>query len=144
MENQGRAEQAIITEDIEITGTIKAAGGLRMDGRLNGDINCAGDVIVGKTASIKGNLSVNSVTVEGQISGNIVAKDRIGLKAAARITGDVKAKRMTVEDGVSFIGKAEVNPSGVKMSEGNPATDSHDIAAGTESQEKGRGIFGKK
>jgi len=144
MENQGRAEQAIITEDIEITGTIKAAGGLRMDGRLNGDINCAGDVVVGKAASIKGNLSVNSVTVEGQISGNIVAKDRIGLKAAARITGDVKAKRMTVEDGVSFIGKAEVNPSGVKMSEGNPAPDSHEISTGTDSQEKGRGIFGKR
>ena len=143
MENQGRTEQTIITEDIEITGTIKATGGLRMDGRLNGDLNCAGDVVVGKSANIKGNLSVNSVTVEGQIAGNIVAKDRIGLKAAARINGDVKAKRMTVEDGVTFVGKAEVNPSGVKTSDGTPVPDSHD--AGTDSQEaRSRGIFGKK
>ncbi len=145
MENQGRVEQTIITEDVEITGTIKSAGGLRMDGRLNGDLNCAGDVIVGKSANIKGNLSVNSVSVEGQISGNIVAKDRIGLKAAARISGDVKAKRMTVEDGVTFVGKVEVNPSGVRPSDGQPVPESHDTGAGPDSQDgKGRGIFGKK
>lgn len=143
MENQGRAEQTIITEDVEITGTVKSSGGLRIDGRLNGDLNCAGDVVVGKSANIKGNLAVNSVNIEGQIAGNIVARDRIGLKAAARITGDVKAKRMTVEDGVTFVGKAEVNPSGVKAPDGGPAPESHD--AGQESQDnRARGIFGGK
>ena len=107
------AEQTVITEDVEVVGTIKAGNGLRMDGRLNGDLNCASDVSIGKSANIKGNIAVNCATVHGQITGNLVAKDRIELKAAARISGDVKAKRMVVEDGVSFVGKVEVNPAGV-------------------------------
>jgi len=113
MENRGAVEQTVITEDVEVVGTIKATNGLRMDGRLNGDLNCSSDVDIGKSASIKGNISVNCATVQGQVNGNMVAKDRIELKAAARINGDVKAKRLSVEDGVSFVGKVEVNPSGV-------------------------------
>jgi cytoskeletal protein CcmA (bactofilin family) len=113
MENRGSVEQTVITEDVEVVGTIKATNGLRMDGRLNGDLNCSSDVEIGKSASIKGNISVNCATVQGQINGNLVAKDRVELKAAARINGDVKAKRLSVEDGVSFVGKVEVNPSGV-------------------------------
>ncbi len=108
--------KTVITEDVEIVGTIKASGALRIDGKLNGDLNCSSDVVLGQSASIKGNLSVNCISVEGHVNGNIVAKDRIELKSAARINGDVRAKRLTVEDGVSLVGKAEVNPSGVNAS----------------------------
>lgn len=113
MENRGTTEQTVITEDVEITGTLKSANALRMDGRLNGDLICSSDVDVGKSANIKGNISVNCAVVQGQINGNLVAKDRIELKAAARINGDLKAKRLTMEDGVSFVGKVEVSPAGV-------------------------------
>ena len=136
---EAHGEQTVITEDVEVVGTIKAANGLRMDGKLSGDLNCNSDVLIGKTANIKGNLSVNCVTVHGQIGGNVVAKDRIELKAAARINGDIKAKRLTVEDGVSFIGKVEVNPAGggagASAPESVPETD-----AGERPQEKRAGM----
>jgi cytoskeletal protein CcmA (bactofilin family) len=34
------------------------------------------------------------------------------MKATTRMLGDIKAKRLTVEDGVTFVGRSEVNPSG--------------------------------
>ena len=34
------------------------------------------------------------------------------MKSSARVTGDIKAKRLSVEDGVTFVGRSEVNPSG--------------------------------
>ena len=89
---------------------------MRIDGKLDGELNCNGDAVVGKSATIKGNLSVNSISIEGAINGNVVAKDRIEMKSSARVTGDIKAKRLSVEDGVTFIGKSEVNPSGVPAS----------------------------
>jgi cytoskeletal protein CcmA (bactofilin family) len=146
---QGQGE-TIITEDVEIVGTIKAANGLRIEGRLNGDLNCAGDVVIGKTGSIKGNVSVNGATVHGQVTGNIIAKDRIELKATARISGDIKGKRLTVEDGVSFVGKAEVNPSGMS---GRPVPEAaakvadeagEDVSEGEPSEDGKKGLFGKK
>jgi len=104
--------KTIIAEDVEIAGTIKCESNVQLDGKLIGDLNCIGDALIGSTANVKGNISVNCVTVLGQVNGNITAKDKIELKASAYVNGDVKSRRMTVEDGVTFVGKSEVNPSG--------------------------------
>lgn len=112
--------QSVISNEVEITGTVKSSGSVRIDGKLDGELQCTGDAIIGKSATIKGNLAVNSVTVEGTLQGNIIAKDRIEMKSTARVTGDIKAKRLSVEDGVTFIGKSEVNPSGSPISAAAP------------------------
>ena len=105
--------RTVIAEDVEITGAIKCESNVQLDGKLNGDLTCIGDALIGSTANVKGNISVNCVTVLGQINGNITAKDKIELKASAYVNGDIRSKRMTVEDGVTFVGKSEVYPSGV-------------------------------
>jgi cytoskeletal protein CcmA (bactofilin family) len=108
MEN---TQQSVIAGDVEITGTIKSTGSVRLDGKLDGELHCTGDAVIGKSAVIKGNLTVNAVSIEGTINGNVTAKDRIEMKSSARVTGDIKAKRLSVEDGVTFVGRSEVNPS---------------------------------
>ncbi|HUJ10467.1 MAG TPA: polymer-forming cytoskeletal protein [Verrucomicrobiae bacterium] len=108
--------QSVISNDIEITGTIKGSGSLRIDGKLEGELHCGGDAIIGKSAQIKGNIVVTSVSIEGSINGNVTAKDRIEMKSTARVTGDIRAKRLSVEDGVTFIGRSEVNSSGSPIS----------------------------
>ncbi len=104
--------KSILSAELEITGTIKTSGSVQIDGRVEGEVISQGDVILGKSGSVKGNLNVNSISVAGTIQGNITAKDRIELKSTARLMGDIKAKRLAVEDGVTFIGKSEVNPTG--------------------------------
>lgn len=104
--------KTIIAEDIEITGNIKSASQIQFDGKLNGDLNCVGAAMLGKSAIVKGNIMAESVIIAGSISGNITAKDRIEMKSTAKVHGDIRAKRLTVEDGVTFIGKSEVNPAG--------------------------------
>lgn len=110
----GGKPATLISQDVEIVGTIKCNEGIQINGRLNGDLICSGDAIIGEKAIIKGNLSVNGITVLGQVNGNITAKDRIELKSSARVSGDIRSKRLMVVDGVTFVGKAEVNPSGVQ------------------------------
>ncbi len=125
MDTTGSISQSIITADAEITGNIKTGGSLQIDGKVEGDVTAAHDVIIGKTGSVKGNTSVNSIVVEGTVEGNIVARERIELKASTRMTGDLKGKRLSVEEGVAFSGKAEITPSGsgdTAKSENRPAT----------------------
>jgi cytoskeletal protein CcmA (bactofilin family) len=113
--SNGNNTQSLITADVEIIGTIKSSGSIRIDGKLEGELICAGDAVIGKSAVIKGNLSVNSVSIEGSLNGNVVAKDKIEMKATARVNGDIKSKRLAVEDGVTFVGRSEVNPSGTPI-----------------------------
>ena len=110
------APQSVIAADVEITGTIKTASSVRIDGKLEGEMHCGGDAVIGKSAQIKGNLVVNSVSIEGTVHGNVTAKDRIEMKSSARVTGDIRAKRLSVEDGVTFIGRSEVNSTGSPLS----------------------------
>ena len=140
MENNG-TPQSSLAADVEITGTIKTSGSIRIDGKLDGELSCGGDTVIGKGATIKGNINVNSVTIAGTINGNVTARDRIEMKASARVTGDIKAKRLSVEDGVTFIGKSEVNPSGAPA-----AAAPHAEATRVEvpSPESKSGFFGKR
>lgn len=114
MENSNAA-RTIIAEDIEIVGSIKCASDIELSGKLNGDLTCSGTVVIGEKAVIKGNIAAMSISIRGQINGNVTVKDRIELKSSARLNGDIRAKRLTVEDGVTFVGKSEVNPSGAPV-----------------------------
>ena len=142
--------KTIIGQDVEIVGSVKCAGSIQLDGKLNGDMTCSGAAIIGAGANVKGNLSVESVTILGQVNGNVTAKDKIELKASANLNGDLRAKRLSVEDGVTFIGKSEVNPSGgASRPDSRPSPDVPKVpetpkAAGDE-EDKGRGnLFTKK
>ncbi len=104
-------QQSIIGADVEIIGTIKSTGSIRLDGKLEGELLCGGNAILGKEAEIKGNITATSVSIEGKINGNILAKDKIEMKATATVNGDIKARRLSVEDGVTFVGRSEVNPN---------------------------------
>lgn len=121
MSDANQASQSVISSEVEIIGTIKTSGSIQIEGRVEGEILSQGDVSIGKSGSVKGNLRVNSVTLSGTVQGNIEAKDRIALKSTARLLGDIKAKRLSVEDGVTFVGKSEVNPTGQPIKLDEPA-----------------------
>ena len=103
--------ESVIGSDVEIIGTIKSSGTVRLDGKLDGELVCGGNAILGKSAQVKGNVTATSVSIEGKINGNILAKDKIEMKATATVNGDIKARRLSVEDGVTFVGRSEVNPN---------------------------------
>ena len=110
--SESKPVQTILSEDVEVVGSIKSNADIQIQGKLNGDLLCNGNAIIGETASIKGNITADSTSISGQVAGNVTAKDRIELKSTARLNGDIRSKRLTVEDGVTFIGKSEVNPAG--------------------------------
>lgn len=104
-------QESVIGADVEIIGTIKSNGSVRLDGKLEGELLCGGNAILGREAQVKGNITATSVSIEGRINGNILAKDKIEMKATATVNGDIKARRLSVEDGVTFVGRSEVNPN---------------------------------
>ena len=103
----------VLNSDVEVKGTLKFSGEMTFDGKVDGDINSDGILNLGDNAVIKGTIDVGSVVVRGKITGNIVAKDKIELKAKTELFGDVRAAKLVIEEGVTFVGKTEVNPNKV-------------------------------
>jgi len=56
---------------------------------------------------------VGSIVVRGKITGNLIAKDKIEIKSKTELFGDIRAAKLVIEEGVTFVGKSEVNPNKV-------------------------------
>ncbi len=101
---------------MEIKGTLKFSGELTFEGKLEGEVQTEGLLNVGDTAVINGNVNAQSVIVRGKVNGNLTAKEKVDLKAKAEIFGDIRAAKLVIEEGVTFVGKTEVNPNKVTPS----------------------------
>lgn len=101
----------ILAGDVEITGTLKFDNELIFDGKLDGEIISEGVLTLGKNATVKGEIKTKAVTVHGTVNGNITVTERCELKASSQLNGDLKAMRIIIEEGATFIGKSEVTPS---------------------------------
>jgi cytoskeletal protein CcmA (bactofilin family) len=135
MNNTPNSTKNVLSSDVEIKGNLKFSGELTMEGKLEGEINTDGVLHLGETGSVNGNVNVNSVIVRGKINGNLVAKDKIEIKSKAEVFGDIRAAKLVIEEGVTFVGKTEVNPNKVAPSTvppppRNPALDSVKPAEG--------------
>lgn len=106
----------VLNSDVEIKGNLKFSGELTFDGKLEGEIQSDGVLNLGDSALINGNLNVQSVVVRGKINGNVSAKEKIEIKAKTELFGDIRATKLIIEEGVTFVGKTEVNPNKVSPS----------------------------
>jgi len=106
----------VLSSDVEIKGNLKFSGELTLEGKLEGEITSDGILHLGETGAVNGNLNVSSIVVRGKINGNVIAKDRIEIKSKAEVFGDVRAAKLVIEEGVTFVGKTEVNPNKVAPS----------------------------
>jgi cytoskeletal protein CcmA (bactofilin family) len=126
----------VLANDVDIKGTIKFENELIFDGKIEGEIiSEAGALTLGKNADVNGEVKTKSVVVHGSVTGNITVTERCELKASSQLTGDLKAMRISIEEGATFIGKSEVtsNKSASKsdrsLTPATPKTQPSSVAA---------------
>ena len=101
----------ILSSDVEIKGSIKFQKELLIDGKVEGEIHSDGVLTIGENADIRGEIKTKSITVYGKVQGNITVGERCELKSRCTLQGDLKAARLVIEEGATFIGKSEVTSS---------------------------------
>ena len=116
----GGRDETVLSSDVEFKGSLSFKNNLRIDGKFEGDISSPGMLRVGESGEIKGEISVGNATVEGKIHGNVVAGGKVELRSKAQLFGDVKAARLVINEGVTFVGQCDVNPSASKIEALNP------------------------
>lgn len=93
------AKESVIAADLTIEGKIEGAGHVRMAGRFKGDVNVEGDLTIEQGAKITGSVRASTVTVGGELDGNIDAASRVELTSTGVLNGDLKAASLTVAAG---------------------------------------------
>ena len=107
--NSSSALRCILSSDVEIEGSITFQKELLIDGKVQGNVTSDGVLTVGENANIRGEIQTKSVTVHGEVHGNITA-ERCELKSNCTLQGDLKAARLIIEEGATFIGTSQISP----------------------------------
>ena len=97
----------IVSAECYFRGTLSVQGSLRVDGRLEGSVDNARQVIIGQGGSIVGDISAQTIICGGEVEGNVCA-DMLEILASASIKGDIRAKKMIVEEGGRMNGLCQV------------------------------------
>src|SRR5687768_9344239 len=101
----------VLNSDVEIKGDLKFAGEMTFDGKIEGEFRGEGPLTLGESSVVTGNIEAQSAVIRGKVSGNVVAKEKLELKGKTELFGDIRAARLSIEEGVTFVGRAEVNPN---------------------------------
>ena len=92
-------KETVIAAGLTIDGKIEGAGHIRMAGRFKGDVNVDGDLTIEPGAKITGSVRADTVTIGGDLEGNIDGASRVELLAGGVLNGDLKAGSLTVASG---------------------------------------------
>ncbi|MCP9440244.1 MAG: polymer-forming cytoskeletal protein [Nitrospira sp.] len=104
----GEDISAFVGKGVDFKGTITYQGTVRIDGSVEGEIQTDGILLVGEEAVLKAKVTAGTIVCKGKITGDIVAKEKIKLRAPAVITGGVKTPMLSMEEGVTFNGTLEM------------------------------------
>jgi cytoskeletal protein CcmA (bactofilin family) len=95
---------AYLYKGSRVNGQLSFQGAVRIDGSVDGEIQCQGTLTIGEGADIRAKISGRVVILRGKVEGNVTAKERLELIAPARLIGNVDTPRLLVTEGVVFDG----------------------------------------
>jgi cytoskeletal protein CcmA (bactofilin family) len=100
-------KESLIAEELTIEGKIEGAGHIRIAGRFKGDVHVKGNLSIEPGATVTGGVRAHTVTVGGQLEGNIEGATRVELLETGVLTGDLSAESLIVAAGSRMRGKVE-------------------------------------
>lgn len=107
---------SLIGENIKIIGNIEGKGNIRIDGIVEGDINYDGNVVIGQTGHVIGNITTDDVSLAGNVKGNITSKTKLVILETGSLMGDLQVPSFIVHENATFDGNCKM----IKEESGNP------------------------
>ncbi|MDR2843250.1 MAG: polymer-forming cytoskeletal protein [Candidatus Symbiothrix sp.] len=107
--SSGIAHNALASSTI-VKGNINAEEDFRIDGKVEGQIECAGKLVIGPQAVITGDINCQNMDVLGMINGNLIVRELLSIKASGNICGEVMAVKLEVEQGATLNGNCKMQP----------------------------------
>ena len=95
---------SIIGPGMKIVGNCETDGTIRIEGTVEGSVRAGKAVVVGKDGLVSGDITTQDAVVSGTVIGTLVAESRLELQATCRIEGDIRARRMQLEEGAILNG----------------------------------------
>lgn len=108
-----------IVEGTIITGDISSPADFRLDGKLIGNFESKGKLVIGSAGDIKGTIIAKNADIEGKVEGKIQIEELLSLKSTSIIIGDVVCDKLAVEPGAKFTATCTMSTSVKNLPQNN-------------------------
>lgn len=98
------ADISIIGPGMKVVGNLFTEGTVRIEGRIEGNVQAGKAVVVGTEGEIQGDIRTEDSVISGRVHGSVTAASRLEVQAAARIDGELHARRLQLEEGAMVNG----------------------------------------
>lgn len=98
----------VVAPGTYLEGLFESEENIRLDGSVKGIVNCSKRLVVGEKGSIEGEIKAATAVIAGRITGDLIVEGALQLTSTANIQGDIRAKRMSVEQGAVYNGACRV------------------------------------
>ena len=113
-------EVAVFGRKIKLIGEVTGQEDLVVEGHVEGSINLGSQAVtVGAEGRVDASIVGRTITIKGKVQGNLAAEEQIILLSSATVEGDIRAPRVTMEDGAIFRGSIDMGDIATR-----PGTDS--------------------
>lgn len=109
--------ETVIGSQTFVQGTIRTKDSIRIDGKIEGGIIEASEIIIGSTGQIQGDMTAQNVIIAGKITGNITAYETLEIQPHAQIFGDIHCPLLSMDEGAIFEGRCVMSTGKEKVIE---------------------------
>ncbi len=102
---------SIIGQGMQVVGDCTTDGTLRIEGTVEGTVKAGKAVVVGKDGLVDGHVETQDAVIGGRITGSLMAASRLELQATAVVDGEIRARRMQLEEGAILNGSVTMGES---------------------------------
>ena len=107
---------SLVADNMAIKGDVMFSGGLRVDGRIDGNVvsesNTNGLLVLSEKGTIHGSVRTYDAVINGTIAGDLEVEHFLELQANARVTGNITYRQLQLECGATVDGKLLCAPEG--------------------------------
>jgi cytoskeletal protein CcmA (bactofilin family) len=114
-----------IGKSVVIKGELSGSEDLTIEGQVDGKIELRQNVLtIGPNGRIKAEVFAKAVVVQGEVVGNITATEKVDIRDAGSVDGDLAAPRIAIADGAHFRGSIDMKRDAASAGAAKPATSS--------------------
>ncbi|HSK21360.1 MAG TPA: polymer-forming cytoskeletal protein [Longimicrobiales bacterium] len=90
---------SIIGPGMRVVGDCETEGTLRIEGTVEGTVRAGKAVVIGKDGEVRGDVLTQDAIIGGRVTGAVVAESRLELQATCAVDGEIKARRIKLDEG---------------------------------------------
>jgi len=101
--------EAFLGKNTSFEGKMAFEGMARLDGKFDGEILSGDILIIGETAVINGEINVDTLVVDGKVSGNVSVTSKIEIHPSGELYGNISTRALVIEEGGLFDGTCNMD-----------------------------------